>query len=76
MNKKRLPLPNRFNCSLTETAYARLLALNAEYGIGNNYLLSVLLENLDDIADGNTLNSAFESFIAEYGAPDGGMVRN
>lgn len=76
MNKKRLPLPNRFNCALTETAYARLRALNADYGLGNNYLLSVLLENLDDIADGTALNSAFESFIAEYGAPDRGMARN
>ena len=76
MNKKRLPLPNRFNCALTETAYARLRALNADYGLGNNYILTVLLENLDDIADGHALNGAFESFIAAYGAPDGGMARN
>ena len=76
MKKKRLPLPNRFNCALTEAAYARLRALNADYKLGNNYLLTVLLENLDDIADKHVLNSAYESFVAEYGAPNQGMARN
>ncbi len=73
MTKKRLALPKRFNCALTEAAYERLRALNADYDLGNNYLLTVLLENLDDIADGDALARAFGEFIAEYGAPDGRM---
>ena len=74
MTGKRLPLPKRFNCALTEPAYARLRALNADYGLGNNYLLTVLLENLDEIANKDELTRAFENFIAEYGAPKGPMA--
>lgn len=69
MPAKRLPLPKRFNASLTETAYANLRSLNEKYALGNNYLLTVLLENLDDIADGDKLDAAFKKFIDEYGAP-------
>ena len=69
MPAKRLPLPKRFNAAMTEKAYRRLRALNAEYGLGSNYLLTVLLENLDAIADRGKLNKAFEDFIAEYGSP-------
>jgi hypothetical protein len=66
---KRLPLPRRFNAALTDKAYDRLRALNAEHGLGNNYLLTVLLERLDDIAEPEALDRAFADFIAEYGAP-------
>lgn len=66
---KRLPLTRRFNAGLTEAAYARLRALNTEYGLGNNYLLTVLLENLDRFAEADKLDAAFRDFIAEYGAP-------
>ncbi len=75
MAKKRYPLPKRFAAALSEPAYARLRELNATYGLGNNYLLTVLLENLDDIADPQALRHAFATFIAEYGAPAGGMIR-
>lgn len=67
--KKRYPLPKRFNAALSEDAYARLRALNDEYGLGNNYLLVVLLERLDDFADADALDGVFRNFIAEYGAP-------
>lgn len=70
--RKRLPLPKRFNVALTEDAYARLRALNEDWGLGNNYLLVVLLENLDDIADPGDLRAAYERFLAEYGAPEAG----
>ncbi len=69
MAAKRLPLPKRFNAALTEPAYDRLRALNGKYGLGNNYLLTVLLENLDAFADADRLDAAFEAFIAEYGSP-------
>ena len=75
MAKKRYPLPKRFAAALSDPAYARLRALNAEYGLGNNYLLCVLLENLDEIADPHALRRAFERFMAEYGAPVGEMTK-
>jgi len=72
MAKKRYPLPKRFNAALSEAAYAKLRALNDRYGLGNNYLLVVLLERLDDYADAEALHEAFDDFIAEYGAPTKG----
>ncbi len=68
-SNKRLPLPRRFAVALTEDAYARLRALNARYGLSNNYLLTVLLERLDDVADKSKLDRAYRAVIAEYGAP-------
>lgn len=73
---KRLSLPVRRSMNLTESAYERLRALNEEYGMGNNYLLTVLLERLDDYADADKLAAVFDEFIAEYGAPKpGGMKK-
>lgn len=66
---KRLPLPIKRSLSLTAAAHARLRALNESYGLGDNYLLTVLLERLDDYADPAALDAAFRDFIAEYGAP-------
>ena len=66
---KRYPLPKRFNAALSEAAYERLRALNARHGLGNNYLLTVLLERLDEVADADRLDAAYADFIAEYGAP-------
>jgi len=70
MTKKRLPLPKRFNAAMTEEAYARLRALNADYGLGNNYLLTVLLENLDTYANDKKLKKVFNDFLAEYCLPE------
>ena len=67
---KRLPLPVRRSMNLTDEAYARLRELNATYGLGNNYLLTVLLEELDTFADPAKLDAAFKQFIEEYGAPE------
>lgn len=66
---KRFPLTQRFSAALSEDAYARLRALNGDYGLGNNYLLTVLLENLDEVADADRLDAAYRRFIDEYGAP-------
>lgn len=66
---KRLPLPVRRSMKLTDAAYDRLRTLNETYGLGNNYLLVVLLERLDDYADPERLKTAFDDFINEYGAP-------
>lgn len=71
---KRLDLPVRRSMNLTEDAYTRLRALNERYGLGNNYLMVVLLENLDRIADPEKLDAAFRDFIAVYGAPAPGKM--
>lgn len=71
MAKKRYSLPKRFNCSLSEDAYAALRALNAKWGYGNNYCLTILLENLDTVADEKALDAAFQAFADEYGRPGG-----
>lgn len=75
MATKRYPLPKRFNAALSEAAYENLRKLNARYGYGNNYLLTVLLENLDVIADADELERVFADFAAEFGAPAGGAKR-
>jgi hypothetical protein len=66
---KSLPLPRRFAVAMTDKAYARLRLLNGRYGLSNNYLLTVLLEHLDDFADPRKLDAAFARVISEYGAP-------
>ncbi len=73
---KRFALPKRFNAALSEKAYARLRALNDRWQLGNNYLLVVLLEHLDDYADPAALDRAFADFIAEYGAPSAGTDKD
>jgi len=69
MSAKRYPLPKRFNAALSEKAYGALRDLNGRYGLSNNYLLTVLLENLDDVTDAKALETTFDRFIAEHGAP-------
>lgn len=69
---KRLPLPKRFGAALTEDAYAKLRELNAQWHFGNNYLLTILLENFDEIVDQEKLDRVMQTFIAEYGQPDAG----
>ena len=66
---KRYPLPRRFSAALSEPAYERLRALNARHGLSNNYLLTVLLENLDDLAEDGAVDAAIGRFVAKYGAP-------
>ncbi|MEQ8782293.1 MAG: hypothetical protein RIE06_21735 [Roseibium album] len=74
---KRLPLPKRFSAAITEKAYAKLRDLNADWHFGNNYLLTILLENFDDVIDEKKFQQVMETFIAEYGQPDaGGMKPN
>lgn len=72
MAAKRFPLPKRFNVALSEKAYENLRSLNARYHYGNNYLLTILLENLDSIIDADAVEEAFANFKAEYGAPAAG----
>ena len=67
--KKSYPLPKRFPVAMTEAAYARLRQINAETGLGNNYILTVLLERLDKFTDKEKLSLEFDDFISEFGSP-------
>ncbi len=76
MPAKRYSLPKRFSAALSEKAYENLRALNDRYHYGNNYLLTILLENLDEITDEDAVERVFAEFAAEYGAPaPGGMKK-
>ncbi len=75
MAAKRFPLPKRFSAALSEEAYARLRALNEKYHYGNNYLLTIILENFEDITDSDAVEKAFSDFAAEYGAPKPGTMK-
>ena len=75
MAAKRFPLPRRFSASMSEKAYARLRALSEKYGYSNNYLLTVILENFERIADEGAVDEIFAEFAAEYGAPAQGLPR-
>ena len=76
MARKRYLLPKRFNAALSEKAYEQLRALNEQYHYGNNYLLTIILENFKSIADPKAVEQAFSTFADEYGAPTaGGMKR-
>ena len=75
MPAKRFPLPKRFSAAMSEKAYAQLRSLNAKYGYGNNYLLTILLENFDDITKSGEVERVFAEFAAEYGAPAGTMSK-
>ncbi len=75
MAAKRYPLPKRFSAALSEKAYARLRTLNETYHYGNNYLLTIILENFEDITVGENVEKAFSDFAAEYGAPKPGTMK-
>ena len=75
MPAKRYPLPRRFSAALSERAYENLRALNARYHYGNNYLLTILLENYDTIVDKDAVERVFADFEAEYGAPAPGSMK-
>lgn len=69
MPAKRYSLPKRFSAALSEEAYAKLRELNGQYHYGNNYLLTILLENFDEITNQSAVEKVFADFAAEYGAP-------
>ncbi len=75
MSTKQYPLPKRFNVALSDKAYATLRALNKRHGYGNNYLLTILLENLKWVTKQKELERVFKKFKSEYGAPIKGKTK-
>jgi hypothetical protein len=69
MAAKRYPLPKRFNVALSDKAYENLRKLNEKYHYGNNYLLTIILENFATIADNNSVEEVFENFKKNYDSP-------
>ena len=74
MTPKRLPLPKRFNVAMTEAAYQRLRDLNADWHFGNNYLLTILLENFDEVVDQEKWKVVMADFVRDYGQPGPGSM--
>lgn len=74
MAAKRFPLPKRFNTALSGKAYEKLRGLNDKYRYGNNYLLTILLENLDTLTNSEEMEKVFAEFKEEYGAPSQGKM--
>lgn len=75
MPAKRYPLPKRFNAAMSEAAYRQLRRLNKKYGYGNNYLLTIVLENFEQITDAEAVDRVFSSFAEEFGAPAPGTMK-
>ena len=62
-------MPRRFNAALSEEAYASLRSLNEVYGFSNNYLLTFLLENLDEVVRPGALEKMYLAKAEEFGRP-------
>lgn len=60
---------------MSEKAYEQLRALNDQYHYGNNYLLTIILENFESITDLEAVDQAFSAFADEYGAPAAGGMK-
>ena len=71
----KYPLPKRFNAALSEKAYEKLRSLNDKYHYGNNYLLTILLENLDQVINNEEMERVFAEFKDEFGAPSQGKMK-
>lgn len=75
MPAKRYPLPKRFSAALSDDAYRQLRTLNERYGYGNNYLLTIVLENFEEITDPESVDRVFSEFAREYGKPAVGQMK-
>jgi hypothetical protein len=75
MKAEQLPLPKRFNVAMTDEAYQRLRDLNEEWYFGNNYQLTILLENFDDVIDEAAWKKVMAAFISKYGQPSSARMK-
>ena len=60
-------LPKRLSVAMTEEAYANLRMLAAESCLGNNYVLTVLLEAMDRTIDRAALRQAVQEMLDRHG---------
>lgn len=64
-----LRLTKRLPIGLTDRAYAALRRLAEDAGIGNNYSLTVLLENADKTIDRQAFRRAVAALKAKHAKP-------
>lgn len=64
--KHHKPLPKRFAARLSEDAYAELRRLAEASGLGNNYVLTVLLEDADRTIDRDAFLAAVADMKARH----------
>ena len=64
------PLDKRFSAALSDDAYARLRELAEATGLSNNYVLTVLLEDIDKIVDREAFMDAARAMIDRHRPPD------
>ena len=60
------PLPKRFGVAMTTEAYANLRELADDSCLGNNYVLTVLLENMDTVIDRAAFDRAVQAMLAAH----------
>ena len=60
------PLEKRFRVAMTPEAYANLRVLADESCLGNNYVLTVLLENMDSVIDRDAFSGAVKSMLEKH----------
>ncbi len=75
MSAKRYPLLKRFNVALSNKTYSNLRALKKKHGYGNNYLLTILLENLEGITKLKEVERIFQKFKSGYGVLTEGGIK-
>ena len=63
------PLEKRFNVAMTPEAYAQLRALAEETGLGNNYVLTVLLESAGRTINKRGFRAAVKQLIETHCRP-------
>ena len=63
------PLEKRFSVAMTPEAYANLRVLAEETGLGNNYVLTVLLENMERTLNRDAFTAAVAEMLAKHAKP-------
>ncbi len=61
--KFRKPLPKRFGVAMTDEAYANLRRLAEGASLSNNYVLTALLENADQLIDPDAFDAAVADML-------------
>ena len=67
--KYHKPLDQRFKAAISDEAYANLRALAEDSCLGNNYVLTVLLENMDRIIDRAAYREAVREMLEKHAKP-------
>ena len=64
------PLDKRFSAALSDQAYARLRELAEATALSNNYVLTVLLEGIDEVVDRDAFMAAARAMVDRHCPPE------